>query len=57
MKALKEYPEVMTVREVAEYLRCSAQKVYNMVQANELPATKVGGSIRFKRDKLAEILE
>ena len=41
---------VMTVKDVALYLKISPSKVYFMANANQIPAFRVGKSWRFKRD-------
>ena len=41
---------IMTVPEVAEYLRLSQAKVYRMAKAGSLPATQIGTSWRFRKD-------
>ena len=45
-------PEVMTVSEVAEYLRVNPQTVYRKAKAGELPAVRIGRAIRFRRSEL-----
>ena len=42
----------MTVAEVAEYLRLSRAKIYEMAQCAEIPCTKVAGQWRFLRSEL-----
>ena len=44
--------EVMTVTEVAEYLRVNPQTVYRKAKAGELPAVRIGRAIRFRRSEL-----
>jgi PTS system nitrogen regulatory IIA component len=44
--------EIMTVEEVAEYLRVSERTVYEWAQKGELPAGKLGTSWRFKRGEI-----
>ncbi len=44
--------EVMTVSEVAEYLRVNPQTVYRKAKVGELPAVRIGRSIRFRRSEL-----
>jgi len=47
-------PDVMTVQDVAQYLRLSKAKVYRMAQANEIPAIKIGSAWRFKKELIDE---
>lgn len=44
--------EVMTEREVADYLRCSPRLVRKLVAVGELPSFKVGGLRRFRRSEI-----
>ena len=46
--------EVMTVQEVAEYLRLNEMTVYRLAQQGKLPALKIGRSWRFKRELIDE---
>ncbi len=49
-------PTILTVREVAAYLRLHAVTVYRMAQSGDLPAFRVGRGWRFKRDQIEEWL-
>ncbi|HLH78373.1 MAG TPA: helix-turn-helix domain-containing protein [Candidatus Binataceae bacterium] len=40
--------EIMTVRELSEYLHCHPSTVYRMLSKGELPGFKVGGDWRFR---------
>ena len=46
--------DVLTVSEVAEYLRVNPQTVYRKAKAGELPAVRIGRAIRFRREELEE---
>ena len=48
----KDYLTILTVREVAQYLRMSETKVYRLVKARHLPAVRIGKSWRFRKDLL-----
>jgi excisionase family DNA binding protein len=41
----KDFPEVMTVKQVAEYLQIDAQSVYKMAQRDKIPCTKIAGKV------------
>jgi len=43
---------ILTVREVAEYLRMSEAKVYRLANERYLPAVRIGKSWRFRKDLL-----
>lgn len=47
---------LMTAREAADYLHMSFQNVYRLAQRGRVPALKVGGQWRFKRELLDEWL-
>ena len=56
--AEEEVPELMTVKETAEYLRIPLPTVYYLVQRGQLPAIQIGGRWRIKRSLLdTEILK
>src|SRR6187399_3721035 len=48
----EEQPELMTVKETAEYLRIPLPTVYYLVQRGQLPAVQIGGRWRIKRSLL-----
>lgn len=41
--------DILTVREVAEYLRLAESTVYRLAQEGEIPGRKIGGTWRFSR--------
>jgi excisionase family DNA binding protein len=45
-------PNLMTVKETAEYLRIPLPTVYYLVQRGQLPAVQIGGRWRVKKDLL-----
>lgn len=45
-------PEIMTIEEVARYLRVSERTVYDWANRNEIPCGKLGTSWRFKRSEI-----
>ena len=49
--------KMMTVQEVADYLRISRFSVYNMVKKGELPAMKVLNKLRFNLEDLEQYLK
>jgi len=46
--------EIMTIRQMAEYLQFSPATVYQLVNKGVLPGKKVGGMWRFKRSDVDE---
>jgi excisionase family DNA binding protein len=45
---------IMTVRDVAKFLRLSEAKVYRLVKDGCIPSFRLGGSWRFRKDLLEE---
>lgn len=46
--------EILTLSEVAEYLKVAERTIYRLAGARKLPAFKVGGSWRFARADIDE---
>lgn len=44
--------DIVTVREIAEYLKVTERTIYRMVKDQKIPAFKVGGSWRFRLDEI-----
>jgi PTS system nitrogen regulatory IIA component len=49
--------EIMTIEEVAEYLRVSERTVYDWAQKGEIPGGKIGTSWRFKRSEVMKWID
>ena len=49
--------QIMTLREVAKYLGLHIMTVYKLTREGRVPAAKIGGQWRFKRDVLDGWLE
>lgn len=48
---------ILTVHDVAEYLRMSEAKVYRLAKEGHLPAVRIGKAWRFRRDLLDDWLD
>ncbi len=44
--------EILTLDEIAAYLKIAKRTVYRLVQKGEIPAFKLGGTWRFRRSEL-----
>ncbi len=44
--------EILTLKEVAEYLKLAEKTAYRLAAEGKLPGFKVGGSWRFKADDI-----
>jgi len=50
-------PEIMTIRETADYLRVSLSSLYKLAQEGRVPCQKVGRHWRFRRESIDRWLE
>jgi PTS system nitrogen regulatory IIA component len=55
--SLNSMPEIMTLEEVAEYLRVSERTVYDWAQKGDIPCGKFGTSWRFRRREIEQWIE
>jgi excisionase family DNA binding protein len=44
--------EILTVNEIADYLKVDRKTIYRLVKQGKIPGRKVGGTWRFKKDTL-----
>ena len=51
------FQQLMTIEEVAEYLRVKKRTVYDWVKNGKIPAVKAVGQWRFKKEKIDAWLE
>tara|TARA_R110001592_G_scaffold27763_3_gene102635 strand:- start:15464 stop:15658 length:195 start_codon:yes stop_codon:yes gene_type:complete len=49
--------EIMTLKEVAEYLKLAEKTAYRLAAEGKLPGFKAGGSWRFKREDVQKWIE
>ncbi|ETX11516.1 DNA-binding protein [Marinomonas ushuaiensis DSM 15871] len=49
--------QILTLREVAAYLKLAEKTAYRLASEGKLPGFKVGGSWRFKREDLEAWIE
>ncbi|HOG23489.1 MAG: Helix-turn-helix domain protein [Candidatus Omnitrophica bacterium ADurb.Bin292] len=48
----RERSQIMTPKEAAKYLGFHLVTIYRLLKKGEVPATKIGGQWRFKKDVL-----
>ena len=53
----RERSQIMTPKEAAKYLGFHLVTIYRLLKKQEVPATKIGGQWRFKKDILDEWLQ
>ncbi len=49
--------DIMTIREVAGYLKLTEKTAYRLAAEGKIPGFKVGGSWRFKRSEIENWIE
>jgi excisionase family DNA binding protein len=57
MVAIDMTDEILTIQEIAEYLKLNEKTAYRLASEGKLPGFKVGGSWRFKRVDLEKWIE
>jgi len=55
MKVMKN--EILTVEELAKYLKISERTIYELLKKKEIPAFKIGATWRFKKDLIDRWIE
>jgi excisionase family DNA binding protein len=48
---------ILTIKEVAAYLKVNERTVYRLAASGDIPAFKLGGSWRFRKDALEHWIE
>lgn len=56
-KKLKNYPDALTAKEVAEILRISVKTTYKLINEKAIPSIKVGREKRIAKTHLIEYLQ
>jgi excisionase family DNA binding protein len=56
MSTTEQRPELLTVRELAGYLRVTTRTAYQLIHDNKVPSVRIGGSIRIPREALIRSL-
>ena len=51
------YPEIMTIDQLACYLQLHKQVVYRHIKNGNIPVSRIGATIRFKKSVIDEWLE
>jgi excisionase family DNA binding protein len=52
-----EEDKILTIKEVAEYLRIVEKTVYRLASERKIPGFKVGGSWRFRKSEIDEWID
>ena len=51
---MQEPDNILTVKELAQYLKLAESTIYKLAQDGEIPGRKIGGTWRFYRDSINE---
>jgi len=46
--------DIMTIKEVADYLKINEKTIYKLAKEKKIPAFKIGGNWRFKKEAIDE---
>ncbi len=49
--------DIMTIREVADYLKLTEKTAYRLAAEGKIPGFKVGGSWRFRRSEIEKWID
>lgn len=49
--------DILTLKEVAQYLKLAEKTAYRLASEGKLPGFKVGGSWRFKKEDIEQWIE
>lgn len=49
--------ELMTIEDLAHYLKVTRRTIYDWLKSNKIPAVKLVGQWRFKKDKIDAWIE
>jgi excisionase family DNA binding protein len=52
LKKSSEATEILTLEEVAAYLKVTTRTIYRMLDENQIPAFKIRGTWRFRKDEI-----
>ena len=52
LKKSSETTEILTLEEVAIYLKVTTRTIYRMLDENQIPAFKIRGTWRFRKDEI-----
>lgn len=51
------FPEILTAKELEQFLRIDAKTIYGYVQRGIIPYVRIQSNVRFRRDEVLEWLE
>jgi excisionase family DNA binding protein len=57
IRSTEEFPRWLSIKQLANYLGRSVQSIRKDVREKRLPATRIGGQIKFDRRDIDQLLE
>lgn len=54
-KTIRQYPDLLTVKETAEILRCSLKSIYTYISHGDIYSVKIGGRYFVPKSRLFEL--
>ena len=57
IQSTDQFPRWLSIKQLANYLRRSVQSIRKDVRERRLPATRIGGQIKFDRRDIDQLLE
>jgi excisionase family DNA binding protein len=57
IRSTDEFPRWLSIKQLANYLGRSVQSIRKDVREKRLPATRIGGQIRFDKHDIDQLLE
>ena len=57
MTSTADEGEILTLRQVAEFLKVTDRTIYRLAAAKKIPAFKVGGTWRFSKAEITEWIQ
>ncbi|NYH99336.1 helix-turn-helix domain-containing protein [Cupriavidus plantarum] len=57
MTSSADEEEILTLRQVAEFLKVTDRTIYRLAAAKKIPAFKVGGTWRFSKAEITEWIQ
>lgn len=53
---LENVPDVLTAQDACQILHISLHTLYALIKSNELPARKIGGKYKIRKDSILQLL-
>lgn len=56
-KSKKNHHEILSMEELCEYLKLTKNTLYKLTQRGEIPSSRIGKQLRFRKTKIQEWLD